>query len=107
MALIGINVLGRLDEMRLHFVHTALWCLSGPKSSFAGFGVQRLCQCRDGARCCRVFCFRSRNSGGCGQDCRQKYAEANSLQQGAGVLQVSGPFPGYRLRFIVLGLKIS
>ncbi len=94
MALIGIN---------------ALWCVSPrPKSSFAGFGVQRLCQCRDsGARCCRVFCFRPRNSGGCGKDCSQKYAEANSLQQGAGVLQVPGPFPVYRLRFVILDLKIS
>lgn len=94
MALIGIN---------------ALWCVHlNPKILFAHFGGQRLCQGRDGgARCCRVFCLRSRNSGGCGQDCRQKYAEANSLQQGAGVLQVSGPFPGYFLRFVILGLKIS
>lgn len=31
MALIGINVLGRVDEMRLQFVQTALWYPPEPK----------------------------------------------------------------------------
>ena len=31
MALIGINVLGRVDEMHLQFVHTVLWCPPQPK----------------------------------------------------------------------------
>ncbi len=31
MALIGINVLGRVDEMRLQFVQTVLWYPPEPK----------------------------------------------------------------------------